>query len=70
MKIGNFACFGAILEDSKCSKLLLILNIPILISGVMQLVFINKCKSFEISNQMLFNVMFSFSKAEEKMNLL
>ena len=28
-------------------------------SGDMQVVFINKCKSCEISNQMFFNVMFS-----------
>ena len=28
----------------------------------MQVVFINECKSCEISNQMFFNVMFSFSK--------
>ena len=28
----------------------------------MQVVFINECKSRETSNQMVFNVMFSFSK--------
>ena len=31
----------------------------------MQVVFINQCKSCEISNQMFFDVMFSFSKAED-----
>ena len=30
----------------------------------MQVVFINECKSREISNQMFFNVMFSFSKTK------
>ena len=36
------------------------ITVPTLRSGVMQMVFINKCKSCEISNQMFFNVMFSF----------
>ena len=31
----------------------------------MQLVFINECKSCEISNQMFFNVMFSFLKVKD-----
>ena len=39
----------------------------ILRSGVMQVVFINECKSCEISNQMFFNVMFSFSKTKDKL---
>ena len=33
-------------------------------SGLMQVVFINECKSCEISNQMFFNVMFSLSKTK------
>ena len=32
----------------------------------MQVVFINECKSSEISNQMHFNVMFSFSKTKDE----
>ena len=36
---------------------------PILRSSVMQTMFINECKSCEISNQMLFN-MFSFLKTK------
>ena len=63
VKICRFECFSAILEDWKC-YLILILNIPILRSGAMQVVFINECKSHEIGNQMLFNVMVSFSKAK------
>ena len=39
-------------------------NIPILKNPVIQVVFINECKSCEISNQMFFNVMFSFSKTK------
>ena len=39
-------------------------NIPIFRSAVMQFVFINVCKSCQISNQMFFNVMFSFSKTK------
>ena len=38
----------------------MILNIPILRSGIMQMVFINECKPREVSHQMFFNVMFSF----------
>ena len=45
--IYSFACLGAILEDKECSQLLLILNIPILRSDVMQVVFIYECKSCE-----------------------
>ena len=60
-------CFGSILEDEKCSHLLLILNIPILRNGAMQVAFIiNEYKSCEIRNQMFFNVMFSFSKTKDK----
>ena len=44
-----------------------IITVPTL-SGVMQVVFINECRSCEISNQMSFNIMFSFSK--QKMSLL
>ena len=33
----------------------------------MQVVFINECKPCEISNQMVFNVMFSFSKTKEEL---
>ena len=33
----------------------------------MQVVFINACKSFEISSQMFFNVMFPFSKTKDKL---
>ena len=32
----------------------------------MQVVFINECKSCEISNQIFFNAMFSFSKAKKQ----
>ena len=35
-------------------------------SGDMQVVFINECKSYEISNQMFFNVILSFSKTTDK----
>ena len=45
----------------------MILNIPILRSGVMQVVFIDECKSCEISNQMFVNVIFSFSKTKGKL---
>ena len=45
---------GAILEE----------HTYIIKSAVMQVVFINECKSREISNQMFFNVMFSFSKTK------
>ena len=31
-----------------------------------QVVFINECKSYEISNQMFFNVMFSFLKTKDE----
>ena len=34
-------------------------------SGDMPVMFINECKSCEISNQMFFNVVFSFSKAAD-----
>ena len=43
----------------------MVLNIRILRSGVMQLVFINECNSCEIINQMFFNVMFSFWKTKD-----
>ena len=33
----------------------------------MQVVFTNECKSCEISNQMFFNVMFSFSKTKDEL---
>ena len=33
----------------------------------MQVVFINECKSCEISNQMFLNVMFSFSKTKDEL---
>ena len=33
----------------------------------MQMVFMNECKSSEISNQMFFNVMFSFAKTKDKL---
>ena len=36
------------------------LNMPILRSGVTQVVFINECKSCKTSNQMVFSVVFSF----------
>ena len=39
------------------------------VSGVMYVVFINECKSYEISNQMFFNVIFSFSKAKEELDI-
>ena len=39
----------------------------ILRSGAFQLVFINECKSCEISSQMFFNVMFSFSKTRDQL---
>ena len=45
----------------------MILNIPTLRSGVMQAMFKNDSKSFDISNQVFFNVMFSFSKTKDKL---
>ena len=33
----------------------------------MQVVFINKCKSCEIKNQMFFNIMFSFLKTKDQL---
>ena len=33
----------------------------------MQVVLINECKSSEISNQMLLNLMFSFSKTKDEL---
>ena len=33
----------------------------------MQVVLINECKSSEISNQMLFNLMFSFLKTKDEL---
>ena len=42
----------------------LILNLTVLRKGVMQMVFI-MCKSCEISNQMFFNIMFSFSRTND-----
>ena len=33
----------------------------------MQAVFINECKSCKTSNQIFFNVMFSFSKTKDKL---
>ena len=46
----------------------MILNIPILRSDVMYVVFINRCKSHEISSQMFFDtVTFSFSKTKEEL---
>ena len=45
----------------------MILNIPILRNGIMQVVLINECKSCEISNQMLFNVMFPISKTKDEL---
>ena len=46
--------------------LLLILNIPILRSGVTQMLFMNECKSSEISNQVFFNIVFSFCKNKRR----
>ena len=40
---------------------------PVLKQDVMQVVFINECKSREISNQMVFNVMFSFSEIKDEL---
>ena len=40
---------------------------PILRSGVVQVAFKNEHKSCEISYQMLFNVMFSFSKMKDEL---
>ena len=68
IKICNFACFGTIIKDYwKCYWLLLILNIPMLRSGVMQVVFIDDCKSCETINQIFFNVMFSLLKTKEEL---
>ena len=53
IKICNFVCVGAILEENTYIE-----------STVMQVLFINECKSCEISNQMFFNVMFSFLKTD------
>ena len=36
----------------------------------MQVVFINECKSCEISNQMFFNVMGTFLKTKDKLVLV
>ena len=47
------------------SYILLILNIAILKSGVMQKVFINECKPFERSNQFLFSVIFLFKNKSQ-----
>ena len=33
----------------------------------MQVVFINECKSYETSNQMIFNAMFSFLKTKDEL---
>ena len=33
----------------------------------MQVMFINECKSYKINNQILFNVMFSFSKTKDEL---
>ena len=33
----------------------------------MQVVFINECKSYEISNEMFFNVMFSILKTKDEL---
>ena len=70
IKICNFVCLSAILENQKCSQWLLILNIPILKSGVMQVVLINECKSHEICNNCFFNVIFSFSKTKDKLVMI
>ena len=40
-------------------------NIPILRSGVMQMVFRSECRSCEIGSQIFFNVMFLFSNLDE-----
>ena len=42
---------------------------PVLRSGVMQVVFINECKSYEINSQMFFNVLFSFLKTKDQLVL-
>ena len=57
--------FGPILEDRKCTQLLWFLNIPMLRSGVMEMVFINECKYYEIRDQMFFNIIFSFSETSD-----
>ena len=49
-------CAGAILEEHTYIK-----------KAVMLLVFINECKSYEVSNQMFFNAMFSFWKTKDKL---
>ena len=41
----------------------------VLRSGVMQVVFINECKSCEINSQMFFNVLFSFLKTKDQLVL-
>ena len=51
-------------------KLVVILNIPLLRSGAIQVVFINDCKSCEISNQMFFSIMFSFLKAKDNLVMI
>ena len=81
--LGRFLVFIPIASVSKTTKicwkkicnfwslklflLLLVLNITILRSGAMQVELINKCKSCEISNQMFFNIMFSFLKRKDKL---
>ena len=40
---------------------------PTLRTGVMKMVFINKCKSCENSNQMFFSVVFSFSETKDEL---
>ena len=42
-------------------------HIPILRSNAMQVVFVNECKSCEISYQIFFNVMLPFLKIKDKL---
>ena len=44
-----------------------LITVNTLRSGVMQVVFINECRSCEISNQMFFDALFSFSKTQDEL---
>ena len=65
-KICNL-CFLVSFLKFKTVLITLVLNITTLRSGAMQVEFINKCKSYETSNQMFFNIMFSFLKRKDKL---
>ena len=51
IKICNFACFGAILDDEKCSQLLSILNIPIILRTEVMQSNVFQCNVFIFENK-------------------